>query len=291
MQPLSLIVVHPRPAPTSYLRMTAPDHHAQNLPWIALCYHDVQPGATALGGGPERFSVPVDAFALMLDTIAAQGMQGCSLERAFDVVAGPRVAITFDDATLGQFEHAMPALRSRGMTATVYAVIDWVGRPGFMTWDQLREIKSWGMSVQSHSWSHPFLSECDADRLRRELGGSKARIDEELVQDTREIAFPGGDAPPRRLRRLIAEAGYSTPVGTRWGVNTGQPLPGRFVRRCTVRGGLTREVALKYLSADPVLAWQQQPKEFVLRGVRATLGASRYARWRRRLLDAIRPPG
>lgn len=270
--------------------MTAHDTSAATSPWVALCYHDVQPGATARGGGPDRFSVPLDAFELMLDTIAAHGKQGCSLETALRGDGGPCLAITFDDATLGQYEHAMPALRERGMTATVYAVIDWVGRPGFMTWDQLREIKRWGMSVQSHSWSHPFLSECDADRLVRELSGSKARIDQELGQETSEIAFPGGDAPARGLRHLIATAGYATAVGTRWGVNAGHPRAGRFVRRCTVRGGLTHELADRYVRADAGLAWSQHPKEFVLRTVRSTLGPSRYARWRRSLLDVVRPP-
>lgn len=258
-------------------------------PWVALCYHDVQPGATARGGGPERFSVPVEAFALMLDTIAAHGMAGCSLAEALASPGRRQVAITFDDATLGQYEHAVPALRARGMTATIYAVIEWVGRPGFMTWDQLREIKAQGISVQSHSWSHPFLSEQDAASLARELGGSKRRLDEELGQETTEIAFPGGDAPRRALQHLIAEAGYRTAVGTRWGVNDGPPRPGAFVRRCTVRGGMTRALADQYVEASTALAWKNHPREIVLRTMRAQLGATRYARWRRQLLDAIIP--
>ena len=259
------------------------------LPWVALCYHDVEPGARALGGGPERFSVPLDAFELMLDTIAGHGMRGCSLARAIEDGARPQVAITFDDANLGQYLYAMPALRARGMTATVYACIDWVGQPGYMTWAQLREIASWGMSVQSHSWSHPFLSECDAPRLERELSDSKKEIDDELGQDTSEIAFPGGDPPARHLRHMIAEAGYRTPVGTRWGVNAGPPEAGRFVKRCTVRGPLSRELAERYVRADAGLAWRNHPKEFVLRGLRAALGPSRYARWRRDVLDVLRP--
>ncbi len=259
------------------------------LSWVALCYHDVQPGATALGGGPDRFSVPLEAFELMLDRIAANGMRGCSLANALMDGSRPQVAITFDDANLGQYLHAMPALRSRGMTATVYACIEWVGRPGYMDWAQLREIVSWGMSVQSHSWSHPFLSECGARRLERELGDSKKRLDDELGQDTTEIAFPGGDAPARRLRPLIAAAGYRTAVGTRWGVNAGPPDRGKFVRRCTVRGRLTRELADRYVRADAGLAWRNHPKEVVLRSLRTTLGPSRYARWRRNVLDLLRP--
>jgi alkylhydroperoxidase/carboxymuconolactone decarboxylase family protein YurZ len=185
------------------------------------------------------------------------------------------------------FEYAMPALRARGMTATVYTVSGWVGRPGYMTWDQLRQIRDWGMSVQSHSQSHPFLSELDAPRLRTELLESKAALDRELGQDTAEIAFPGGDAPARGLRYLIGECGYRVAVGTRWGVNTHAPDPGRFVRRCTVRGDITVEQARRFIGGDPWLSLTTNPREAALRTLWSTLGPSRYARWRRWFLDAL----
>lgn len=258
--------------------------------WVALCYHDVRPATNASGGGPERFAVPLAAFERMLDAIQALGYRGCSLAEARSGGDARRVAITFDDATLSQFEHAMPALRARSMTASVYVVTDWVGRPGFMDWEQLRRIKDWGMSVQSHSKSHPFLSELDRDRLQDELASSRERLDRELRQETVEIAFPGGDAPRRSLRAMLPACGYRIAIGSRWGVNIGSAESAGFVRRCTVRGDLEPEMARRFVVGDSRLAWTQHPREFVLRSLRSTLGPSRYARWRRRLLDAVTAP-
>lgn len=256
--------------------------------WVCLVYHDVVPATAASGGGPERFSVPVPMFERMLDTIRDAGCTGCSLETALQGRGRPRVAITFDDANAGQFHHAMPALRARNMTATVYVATDWIGTPGFMTWDQLRQIKDWGMSVQSHTRSHPFLSELDGDGVRRELADSKAILDRELRQDTAEIAFPGGDPPTRRYHYLMRDTGYRVAVGTRWGTNAdAAPDLARFIKRCTVRGDVTPDQARRYVAADPLLALTHGPKEAVLRTLRSTLGASRYARWRRRFLDAV----
>lgn len=266
------------------------ENRRQPMPWVSLVYHDVLPATSAAGGGPKRFDVPLAMFELMLDTVRAEGYLGCSLEEALARPGERRVAITFDDATAGQFQHAMPALRARGMTATVYVATDWVGRPDFMTWDDLRQIADWGMSVQSHTKSHPFLSELGEVRLRFELGESKQRIDRELRQDTAEIAFPGGDPPARHLRHLLAECGYRTAVGTRWGLNEDAGPGSGFVRRCTVRGDVTPETARRYVQADPWLALAMHPKEFALRGIRSTLGATRYSRWRRRLLDLISRP-
>lgn len=255
--------------------------------WVALVYHDVQPLAARSGGGPDHFTVPLASFECMLDAIAEARHAGCSLATAITQPGRRRVAITFDDGTLGQYDYAFPALVARGMTATFYVTIDWIGTPGFMSWDQLRDLVASGMSVQSHTATHPFLSELGADELRAELIASKAALDTELGQDTSEIAFPGGDAPTAKLRFLITEAGYRTAVGTRWGVNSDrQPMRG-FVRRCTLRGEVTAERARRIVEADPWLKLSSTAKEATLRRIRATLGASRYARWRRRFLDSL----
>jgi peptidoglycan/xylan/chitin deacetylase (PgdA/CDA1 family) len=173
------------------------------------------------------------------------------------------------------------------MTATIYAVTDWVGRDGFMTWDQLRAAVDCGMSVQSHSRSHPFLSELGLSALRDELLRSKDALDRELRQDTVEIAYPGGDSPRRAIRREIEAAGYRVRVGSRWGINTDPLRAEREIRRCTARGAITVTDARRVVRGDSWLAASRVPVETVLRSLRATTGPSRYARWRRWALDRI----
>jgi peptidoglycan/xylan/chitin deacetylase (PgdA/CDA1 family) len=258
--------------------------------WAALCYHDVLPEMPEGGGGPEHFTVPVASFARMLDTIAENGFAGYSVAQALAQPGRPRIAITFDDGTRGQFDYAFPELVARGMTATFYVTTNWVGRPGYMTWAELRELVAAGMSVQSHTRSHPFLSELGANELRIELADSKRELDAELGQNTAEIAFPGGDAPRARFRNLLAEAGYQIAVGTRWGRNTDSRVwnPTRdFIRRCTVRGVLTPKMAQQVVQADPWLAMRWTAKEATLRRLRTSIGANRYARWRRFVLDTF----
>ena len=218
------------------------------------------------------------------------GYLGCSLEAAMGKRGVPRrVAITFDDGTRGQFDQAAPALTARGMTATFFVTTDWVGSPGFMTWDQLRGLKSMGMSVQSHTKSHPFLSELGAAELRDELAASKRELDAELRQDTQQMAFPGGNAPHRRLRPILAEVGYRVVAGSRWGVNDDDQGARRapWVRRCTAPRDASREFVARILRGDRRLRLARGLRETVLYGMRGLLGASRYARIRRGVLDAM----
>jgi peptidoglycan/xylan/chitin deacetylase (PgdA/CDA1 family) len=145
----------------------------------------------------------------------------------------------------------------------------------------LREMRDAGMSIQSHTCSHPFLSELSEGRLRDELAGSKARIDDELGQDTGTLAYPGGDAPAHRWRNLLGECGYRAVATSLWGTNGGSShgtMP--FVRRCTISGRLSDESFLRVLRADPWLFWRQGARGFVLGTARRALGPTRYGRWR-----------
>ncbi len=251
-------------------------------------YHDVLPATDAAGGGPERFAVPLDSFETMLDAIRDTGHVGCSVEEALRI-REPRVAISFDDGARSQFDHAVPALVARDMTATFFVTTDLIGRPGFMDWAELREISSLGMSVQSHTRSHPFLSELDRGELVAELEESKSALDAGLDQDTDQISFPGGDAPRWRLRHLLGECGYRLVAGSRWGTNRGRRGLDhrRPLHRCTMRGAVSADEARHILGSATLLSLRTYSKELVLNGARAAIGPSRYARWRRRFLDAL----
>lgn len=259
-------------------------------PWVCLMYHDVTRETAGVSGGPRHFSVSRRAFASQLDQLAAEGFRGRSLAECLHEPVDRQVAISFDDGDLGQFENGHAELVARGMTATFFVTTEWVGRPGYVDWSQLREMKAAGMSIQSHSKSHPFLSELGEAALAEELRGSKARIDQELQQETDTIALPGGDRPRRALRPLLAASGYRVVGTSRWGSNRTPRAAGEtvWIRRCTVRGEPTSQHFGRVLRGDAWLSFKRLTREATLARIRETLGPSRYARWRRRLLDTVR---
>ena len=261
-----------------------PSPAATGTPWICLIYHEVTEHEPRVGGA-DFFSVSASTFARQLSLIAGLGLRGCSIAQA---ITDPRraVAISFDDGDIGQAERAFPALAARGMTATFFVTTSWVGTPRYASWHQLREMAAAGMSIQSHTHTHPFLSELDEHRLRDELCRSRDLLDEQLQQRTTMIAFPGGDAPRPALRHVLAEEGYDVVGTSRWGRNParggGRPW---YVKRCTVRGAPPDAHFSAIVTGDRVLSLKKQTRERVLAFLRSSLGPSRYARWRRRFLD------
>jgi len=255
-----------------------------SAPWVCLMYHEVLEGEPSPGAGG-YFAVSRATFARHLDLIRAAGLSGCTLTQAIDGAAGARVAITCDDGTAGHALHALPELAARGMAATFFVVTGWVGRPGYATWEQLRAMRGAGMEIGSHTRTHPFLSEVPAEELERELRGSREEIDAALGQHTVALALPGGDAPRRAVRPLLAGAGYTVIATSRWGTNaSGRPETPVWIRRSTVPAPVGD--FQRVLAGDPGLAVRRRTRESVLGAIRGMLGPSRYARWRRRFLDA-----
>jgi len=260
-------------------------------PWVCLLYHDVMADDPGRSGATAYFGVSGHSFAAQLDHITGLGWRGCSIEEALRD-DGARVAISFDDGHAGQFERAFPALARRGMTATIFVTTGWVGTPGYVSWSALREMKAAGMSIQSHTRTHPFLSELDPAALREELYGSRAELDQQLGQRTHALALPGGDPPRAPLRGALAEAGYTVIATSRWGVNPDTRAAGPlWVRRCTVRGRVSGADFRRIVEGDQLIAWRRRLREGVLRGLRTSMGPTRYARWRRRVLGLIASEG
>lgn len=250
-------------------------------------YHEVtsaEPGRSVAS----YFAVSRATFGRHLDAIALAGLRGCSLQEAAREGGERRVAITFDDGTVGHYEHALPELVARGMTATFFVTTAWIGRPGYVTWDQLRFMREARMEIGSHTRTHPFLSELDAAGVEREVAGAREEIDAALGQETLALALPGGDAPRRALRYLIGAAGYRVVATSHWGVNRGSAGDRvAWIRRSTVRGAADTSEFRRILEANPSLSAQRRVRESVLGSLRRLLGPSRYADWRRSFLSSV----
>jgi len=87
-----------------------------------------------------------------------------------------------------------------------------------LTWEQIKEIASAGIEIGSHTLTHPILVRVNRERLRRELAGSKARLESVLDRRVDLFCYPNGDWS-REVRSEVARAGYRCAVTTESGLN------------------------------------------------------------------------
>jgi peptidoglycan/xylan/chitin deacetylase (PgdA/CDA1 family)/SAM-dependent methyltransferase len=139
---------------------------------------------------------------------------------------GRIVIFTFDDAYLDFYENAWPLLKKYCFNATVFVPTDYIG--GFaqwdekfgqpapiMSWDQIVELKSHGVSFGAHSCSHRRLGDLSTKEVLDEAVKSKTILEHNLG-----IKITGYSHPYNEVNQTVTKnAGYLYAVGC----NNGNP--------------------------------------------------------------------
>ncbi len=86
-----------------------------------------------------------------------------------------------------------------------------------LTWDRLRELHAQGLTLASHSRTHPLLQRLPLDRAVDDVRASLADLERELGEPPLPVlAYPGGGRSPELIEALPAagiEVGFSTEHG------------------------------------------------------------------------------
>lgn len=185
-------------------------------PIPVLAWHKVtprwEPGITALH--PQRFRRQVEA-------LRQQGARAITLEnwlqRGGMQEAGERlVLLCFDDAYACVVQHALPALEAAGFVATLFPVLDFLGKNN--TWDGgllgrrfahlgaagIAELLDAGWSLGLHGRTHIHLAGRSLDVLERELVTARSELELQFGRNVHVVAWPFGRWDRRAL--LVAQA-------------------------------------------------------------------------------------
>ena len=168
----------------------------------AIMYHDVvEEGNFAASGfsgaGADRYKLERKEFARHLEAI-----RGAAASR--------EVCLTFDDGGASAFAPVAGMLEQYGWRGHFFVTTDWIGRPGFLSADQIRELDRRGHTIGSHSCSHPTrMARISWEQMLREWQASTERL-REIVGHTVEVASVPGGYYSRRVAEAAAQAGIRT---------------------------------------------------------------------------------
>jgi len=126
-------------------------------------------------------------------------------------LAGPTFCLSFDDGHITWRDVVAPILRELDIRATFFVTSDLIGRPGNLTWADVRDLAAAGHTIGSHTVTHPRLSDENDDSARHQVYDSKAAIEAETGLQVRDFAAPYGapfvDFSDRDVQ-LVRSAGY-----------------------------------------------------------------------------------
>ncbi len=117
------------------------------------------------------------------------------------------IEITFDDGNVSDLAIAVPALQTRGLTASFFVCAGRIGKPGYLDASDLADLARAAMTVGSHGWDHvDWRRVRDDDSFEREIFQARDVIAAVLPGHPIEsVAIPFGSYD-RRVRKAAMQA-------------------------------------------------------------------------------------
>ena len=170
-------------------------------------------------------NIGIEQFEAHLDHLAAGNYTVLKLDdiivrlRAGELLPDRTVAITIDDAYLSVYTEAWPRLTEAGFPFTLFVASSPIDRElsGYMSWEQIRELQSSGVTIGSQTHTHPHMHRLSDEEVRAEISTSNGRFIEELGLRPELFAYPYGEYS-QFVIDAVKDAGFRAAFGQNSGI-------------------------------------------------------------------------
>lgn len=189
--------------------------HRVSIPILA--YHRIYNTQDAMTVQPEDFE-------RQLQYLQKNGYTSITLDETVAYMEGsgtlpPKpIVITFDDGYDDNQRIAVPLLRKYGFKAIIFVITDNIGKPGYLTWEQLKAVQERAISIGSHTMTHADLAKLTPEEVSQEATNSKVALERGLGTAAEFMAYPYGSYNQQVIDTLRA-TGYKGACSGEVGIN------------------------------------------------------------------------
>jgi peptidoglycan/xylan/chitin deacetylase (PgdA/CDA1 family) len=163
-----------------------------------LCYHQIRDWRVTDSKISKTYIVPPAAFAAQMRMLADSGYHTISPDQLYSyLISGTRlpekpILLSFDDTDLDQYTVAFPEMKKYGFKGVFFIMTVSLGRPHYMSRDQVRNLSDEGNTIGSHTWDHHNVKKYEGNDWVIQLDKPTRQLEQITGKSIRYFAYPFG---------------------------------------------------------------------------------------------------
>lgn len=163
-----------------------------------LCYHQIRDYKPSDSKTARDYIVPVEVFRNQMQLLADSGYHTILPGQLYEyLITGKAlpvkpVLITFDDTRLDQFTAALPELNKYSFKAAFFIMTVALGKPGYMSKEQVKELADAGNIIGSHTYDHKNVKTYTVDDWVEQVQKPSRQLQTITGKPVEYFAFPFG---------------------------------------------------------------------------------------------------
>jgi len=164
-----------------------------------LCYHRLREYRSTDGAGARTYIVPSNIFKQQIKMLADSGYHSITADEYYGYLAfgaslpEKPVMISFDDTSEEQFTVGATELDKYGFKGVFFIMTISIGRPGYMSSDQIKALSQKGHVIASHTTDHHNVRKYAGEDWDFQLLKPKKRLESIIGKPVDYFAYPFGE--------------------------------------------------------------------------------------------------
>ncbi|QQL50825.1 polysaccharide deacetylase family protein [Mucilaginibacter ginkgonis] len=163
-----------------------------------VCYHQIRDWKATDSKGAKDYIVQIQAFKDHMKMLADSGYHTILPDQLYNYLAYgaalPKkpIMLTFDDTDVDQFTIARPEMKKYGFKGVFFIMTVSIGRPHYMSKEQIKQLSDEGNVIASHTWDHHNFKKFAGKDWETQIDKPTKKLAEITGKEVKYFAYPFG---------------------------------------------------------------------------------------------------
>lgn len=173
-----------------------------------LCYHQIRDWRERDSKSAKDYIIPVATFKDHMKMLSDSGYNSILPDQLYAYLNNGTplpekpVMITFDDTEYNQYAIGAAEMKKYGFKGVFFIMTVSIGRPNYMTRDQIKELSDNGHVIGLHTWDHHNVKKYQGEDWVKQIEKPAKTLEEITGKKVEHFAYPFGLWNPEGIPEL-----------------------------------------------------------------------------------------